>query len=536
MLSVIIPARNEEYLEKTIRNVLENAQGEIEVLTILDGWKPDPQIVIGDERAKFFHFEESIGQRPGINYAAERAAGKYVMKLDAHCAVDEGFDVKLARDQQYEWTTVPTMYNLDIETFKPKKHRRTQYMYMKVRENGQFRAEYYGGDEYKKWHRRKEKIDDTMCCMGPCFYMHKDRFWELGGCDEAHGQWGSQGIEVSCKAWLSGGALKVNKNTWFSHWFRGGKSGPGFPYKLSGRAVENARKYAKDLWLNNKWDKQQRTFEWLVQKFDPPGWELDPVLSIIIPSWKDPMLHKTIRDILENFTGSFEIIPVIDGYELKEPLPEDPRVRPVIHDTNKGMREAINSGVRASRGKFLLRADEHCCFAPGFDRAMIERIHHNWIFTARRYYLDPHEWRRMDELGYIDYEKLIVKNIGGKYPKFSGVSWPTRKKERKRHLVDESMAMQGSCWMMLRSWWDEVIGELQTEGYGPHYQDSTEMLFKTWLAGGKLMVNKKTWFAHRHKSFNRTHYYPSTRAAPEWKYALDKWLPEYEKVKEKWGM
>jgi hypothetical protein len=31
------------------------------------------------------------------------------------------------------------------------------------------------------------------------------------------------------------------------------------------------------------------------------------------------------------------------------------------------------------------------------------------------------------------------------------------------------------------------------------------MVFKTWKAGGKLMLNKNTWHAHKHRSFARTH-------------------------------
>jgi len=68
----------------------------------------------------------------------------------------------------------------------------------------------------------------------------------------------------------------TNKNTWFAHFFRGGgvpeghKS--GFPYRLSQGAVDKARDYSEDLWLNNKWPKQKRTMEWLVEKFNPPTW------------------------------------------------------------------------------------------------------------------------------------------------------------------------------------------------------------------------------------------------------------------------
>lgn len=271
-LSVIIPARNEIYLEKTIRNVLDNIRGNTEIIVILDGYLPEPQIITNDERVYFIHNKESRGQRQSINQAAKFSNSKYIMKLDAHCAVDEGFDVKLMADCKYDWTVIPRMYNLDVATFKPKLHKRTDYMYIGWNEKGELRSLYYSGKEWKKWHNRQEEIDDTMGCMGPCFFMHRQRFLDTGGCDENHGSWGSQGIEVACKAWLSGGAMKVNKKTWFAHWFRGG-SGPGFPYKLHQSDVDKARKYAEDTWLNNKWEKQTRDFNWLLNKFKPPTWE-----------------------------------------------------------------------------------------------------------------------------------------------------------------------------------------------------------------------------------------------------------------------
>lgn len=270
MLTVVIPARNEQYLEQTIRDVLKNARGEIEILPVLDGWIPDPQIVIGDDRVRFIHNPVAIGQRQSINLAMRQAKGEYMMKLDAHCAVDEGFDVKLAADCEYEWTVVPRMYNLDVKTWKPKLHKRTDYMYIGKNEKDQLRSLYYPRSEWKKWHDRKEPIDDTMGCMGPGWFMHTKRFWELGGCDEGHGSWGSQGIEVACKAWLSGGALKVNKKTWFAHWFRAGDG--GFPYPISQKDIDKARIYSENLWLEDKWPQQKRTFRWLLEKFNPPGW------------------------------------------------------------------------------------------------------------------------------------------------------------------------------------------------------------------------------------------------------------------------
>jgi len=275
MLSVIIPSRNEVYLEKTIRNILENAHGDIEIIAELDGYIPEPQIVLDDARVKFVHHETAIGQRACINHGVSIAQGKFIMKLDAHCAVAPGFDVELAKNCDESWTVIPRMYNLDIATWKPKLHKVTDYMYFTSPHHTEspFRAAYFTGQQYREHRRKPEMIDDVMCCMGPGWFMHKSRFLAQGGCDEGHhGGWGQQGIEVSLKAWLSGGSLKVNKNTWFAHWFRGG-SGPGFPYPISGNQIERARDYSKDIWLNDKWPLATRKLEWVIQKFRPPTWD-----------------------------------------------------------------------------------------------------------------------------------------------------------------------------------------------------------------------------------------------------------------------
>jgi hypothetical protein len=252
-------------------------------------------------------------------------------------------------------------------------------------------------------------------------------------------------------------------------------------------------------------------------------------LSIVIPDYKDPLLIPTINSLL---TGSqlgdqLEVIAVFDGYYPTFTLIQDPRVRYVHLGKNRGMRGAINAGVDIARGEFIMRTDEHCMFAEGFDKAMTDVCKPNWIMTARRYFLDPVKWEKMD-IPPIDYEKLVIQD--GK--KFSGARWD--RPERKDIMVDESMAMQGSCWVMPRQWWKDVIGELQTEGYGPSYQDSHEMIFKTWKANGKFMINKNTWFAHKHRSFPRTHQEgspenPSNREA-SWAYALKTWEPYYQQV------
>ena len=52
------------------------------------------------------------------------------------------------------------------------------------------------------------------------------------------------------------------------------------------------------------------------------------MLSCIIPSYKDPSLHKTIQSILDNAEGEVEVIVILDGYWTE--IVDDPRVR-VLH-------------------------------------------------------------------------------------------------------------------------------------------------------------------------------------------------------------
>jgi glycosyltransferase involved in cell wall biosynthesis len=263
---------------------------------------------------------------------------------------------------------------------------------------------------------------------------------------------------------------------------------------------------------------------------------MDKKLSVVIPDYKDPLLFKTIQSLLDNSVlgDQLEINAVFDGCWNQSPLIEDPRVNYVHLGKNRGMRGAINAGVAVSRGEFLMRTDEHCLFCPGYDKILIESCHHDWIMTGVQYFLDADKWEVMD-LPPVHTQKLVIQ--GG--VKFAGQRWPERDEITKDKKTVQTMAMQGSQWVMPHAWWDKVIGELQTEGYGPLIQDSHEMVFKTWKAGGKLVLNRDMWFAHKHRSFARTHN-NGTEENPAncdagYKYALDVWGDYYEKeVRPRW--
>lgn len=93
-LSIIIPARQEMFLSRTVDDILDKMRGDTEVIVIYDGNWPDPPVK-DHPRVTLLYFATAVGQRAGANAAARISRAKYLMKVDAHCAFDEGFDVKM---------------------------------------------------------------------------------------------------------------------------------------------------------------------------------------------------------------------------------------------------------------------------------------------------------------------------------------------------------------------------------------------------------------------------------------------------------
>mgnify|MGYP003465931901 FL=1 len=151
--------------------------------------------------------------------------------------------------------------------WKPRLARRTDF----ARFDNTMHFQYWRS--YKDRPEAKGDIADVMCSVGAGWFMHRGRYFELGGMDEATGSWGQMGVEVACKAWLSGGRQVVNKRTWFSHMFRTKNDGFGFPYPIKESAIEAARKHSRWLWQGGNWSGATKKLEWLLEKFAPvPGW------------------------------------------------------------------------------------------------------------------------------------------------------------------------------------------------------------------------------------------------------------------------
>ena len=332
-LSVLIPARNEEFLALTIDDVLHHMEGDTEVIAVLDGaWAAPP--IADHPRVHLIYHSRAVGQRAAVNEAAKLSTAKYIMKLDGHCSLDQGFDVKLMADCGRDWTVIPRMYNLHaydwlckdcgkktyqgpprckecgsenverIVVWKPRLSRRTDF----ARFDTSLHFQYWKAYEVRR--EAEGDIADVMCFVGACFFMERRRFYEIGMLDEGHGSWGQMGVEISCKSWLSGGRQVVNKRTWFAHMFRT-QPGFGFPYPISFDEQERARQYSRKLWMMNAWEKAVHPLSWLVDKFSPvPDWDLKKGIVYYTDNRLDEKIAARVRRQIDKAVNGHEVISV----------------------------------------------------------------------------------------------------------------------------------------------------------------------------------------------------------------------------------
>lgn len=278
-VSVLIPSRTEPFLAPTVADVLAKARGDIEVIVVLDGYWPVPPLV-EDPRLTVLHFGQARGMRPGINAAASAATGDYLMKLDAHCLVDEGFDVTLAADCDQDWIVVPRRDRLDPinwcrqEVGKPPID--AHFLSNPLERPGATDCGLHGTPWAARAKQRQDvMIDDEMSSQGSCWFMSRRHWNRLGDMDiQVYGSFIQEFQELGCKTWLGGGQVKVNKKTTYLHLHKGKTFGRG--YSLNGSNHTAGAAFCSWYWMTDQWAQRQHDLKWLIEKFWPvPTWPED---------------------------------------------------------------------------------------------------------------------------------------------------------------------------------------------------------------------------------------------------------------------
>lgn len=342
-LTVMIPARNEEFLGRTIQDVLEHIKGNTEIIVILDGYLPDPPLR-PDPRVTIIYNPVAVGQRGATNQAVRIAKGKYVMKIDAHVALDDGFDVKMLdayKRLDDNVTMIPLMRNLHCFDFVcPDGHRRyqgnsgpcetcqkpttkdivwipkTSPQTFTFRFDKTMHFQYFG-----ELAKRPENIRGALCndgtyetkfretpsIQGSCFMLTKERYLALDICSEEFHSWGQQGVEVACKTWLSGGRVIANLDTWYAHMFRTKGGDFGFPYPNPQNKVNENRELSRQLFQKDGWPLAKRKFKWILDTFNLPDWGISKGIIYYTTSDLDERIAKPVRDRIQAVSNEKKI-------------------------------------------------------------------------------------------------------------------------------------------------------------------------------------------------------------------------------------
>jgi glycosyltransferase involved in cell wall biosynthesis len=256
-------------------------------------------------------------------------------------------------------------------------------------------------------------------------------------------------------------------------------------------------------------------------------------VSVVIPNYNCPFASKTIQDILDKAKGDIEVIVNVEEI-WPSPLSGDARVHYIHGSSPIGMRAGINKCVAMATGEFILKADDHTMFSEGFDEVLKADMQDGWVIIPRRFALDAENWKieeRTDDKYPIDYmyqdfPRKGKANDDGTH----GVEWRERRNQRNtpEYEIDETPAMQGSCWFMKKEYFNK-LNLMDETGYGQFAQEAQEIGFKVWLSGGKLVVNKKCYYCHLHKGnkYGRMYKMPSGNVeADSW--SASHWLNNEE--------
>jgi glycosyltransferase involved in cell wall biosynthesis len=284
-LSIIIPSRNEEFLQKTVDDIFNKARGSFEVVVILD---ENDQPMTPRDGLRVIKKVGKPGLRSAMNQAIEASQGKYIMKTDAHCMFGEGFDTILEADMEDNWVVIPRRYSLIPETWEINPHRPIidyEYYVFPYR-NEEAMSVKTGG----KWHdkaaaKKDVLIDDEMAFQGSCWFTTKEHLKNIEGFSintSTGDEFVLESEELANKTWLSGGMCKVNKKTWYAHLHKGSR---GRGYFINKWPMKKQRLFHTDYWMHDRWPKAIYKMKWMVDHFWPiPGWPED---------WQDPKYEES---------------------------------------------------------------------------------------------------------------------------------------------------------------------------------------------------------------------------------------------------
>ena len=239
---------------------------------------------------------------------------------------------------------------------------------------------------------------------------------------------------------------------------------------------------------------------------------MQPKVSIIIPSRNCIHLNPTVEDIFANARGDIEVIVTLDGWVPPTALKYRDNLTVIYNSEARGLRHGINNMVRLAKGEWIFKCDDHCMFGEGFDTILAAETEPDWLVTPSRYSMDADRWIKRNKK--VEYLYLTFPYVhdsmygdgfhGRKWIGEDGIGQNMGFSEyfymentRSKFKIDDIQTIQGSGWFMSKEHFRNIGG--LDEVHSRFYQEANELCFKTWMSGGRCVVNKNTWYAHFHK-------------------------------------
>ena len=476
-LSVLIPARNELFLARTIQDILEHARTDFEIIAVLDGGWP-PVGVPDHERVRLVYNATPIGQRAATNQAARLAQGHYFMKCDAHCAFAPGFDEVMLSDMRPSVTMVPVMRNLHaFDWVCANGHRRYQgpsgpcaecgepttmdvvWIAKKSPQSTAYRFDRTMHFQYwNEWGKRQTgDLTETMSLQGSCFLLTREKYFELDICSEDFHSWGQQGVEVACKTWLSGGRVLVNRRTWYAHMFRTQGGDFSFPYPNPGDLVQENRELSRELFERDGWAGAKRPFRWLIEHFRPPEWDPSPNPSPLHGEGRKAIVYYTCNTHKAEIDEACRAqlakcgLPVVSVSLNKDIEFGDTRLR---MDGERGplmMHRQILAGLQACDAETVFLCESDVLYHPS-----------HFDFSPRRrdvFYYNTNVWKV-------------------RYPDGHAV-W-----------TDDLQQVSGVCASreLLLDFYSKRLAQIERDGFNGHYEPGVKQTIYPHVRGGKFGV------------------------------------------------
>jgi glycosyltransferase involved in cell wall biosynthesis len=321
LISVVIPSYNHgKYIGECIESVLGQTLQDFEVIVVDDNSTDDTAAIVARyaPRVRYIKHTRNLKAAAARNTGISQASGKYITCIDADDKIRPQFLERLSGVLESDWS-IGIAYP-EFELFGDQKG-------------------VVKGHEYSFEHLLHGNL------MPYCSMFRREAWVRAGGYKDINPSW------EDYEFWITLGNL--------------GYYGKYVPEPLLlYRKVNNQGRDHESQSLATK-------LRGIVNSYHP---DLYPTkVSVIIPCYNHAeYLKDSIGSVLKQTYQDFEIIVVDDGSKdpkaCEKAVEEigDARVRLIRHPVNKGLAEARNTGVRASKGDFILPLDADDMIKPEF--------------------------------------------------------------------------------------------------------------------------------------------------------------------------